>query len=99
MRTDGATLAAPPVAERRLRRRVRRRRPWLLIGACVLLVMLSATLWAKWRETRERADQLATEMKEVYREAEKLRTESAAAEQRIIQLERQVRGRSAAPRR
>ena len=34
---------------------------------------------------------LAAELKKVYGEAEKLRTEAAAAKQRVTQLERQVR--------
>ena len=40
---------------------------------------------------------LIAELKKVYVEAEKLRTEGAAAKQRITQLERQLRGRGRAP--
>jgi hypothetical protein len=63
----------------------------MLIGACLLLVGLTVTLWGKWVENRERADRLAVELKKVYVEAEKLRTEAAVAKQRIAQLERQIR--------
>jgi len=56
-------------------------------------VVLSVALWGKWVENRDRADRLAAELKKVYVEAEKLRTEGAAAKQRIAQLERQLRSR------
>jgi cell division protein FtsB len=92
MRPDATALSTAPGA--RIVRRIRRRRPWLLIASCLLLVALSVTLWGKWVENRERADRLAAELKKVYTEAEKLRTEAIAAKQRIAQLERQLRGRS-----
>jgi type VI protein secretion system component VasK len=95
MRPDGVTLPAPAAPQSRLARRIRPRRPWLLIGACLLLVVLTMTLWGKWVESRDRADRLAAELKKVYVEAEKLRTEGAAAKQRITQLERQLRARAA----
>ena len=95
MKPDGATLPATAAPYSRLARRIRPRRPWLLIGACLLLVALTVTLWGKWVESRDRADRLSAELKKVYVEAEKLRTEGAAAKQRIIQLERQLRGRPA----
>jgi predicted nucleic acid-binding Zn-ribbon protein len=71
----------------------------MLIASCLLLVGLSVTLWGKWVENRERADRLAAELKKVYVEAEKLRTEAALAKQRVVQLERQLRRapRPAAP--
>jgi hypothetical protein len=97
MKPDGAALPATAAPRARLARRIRPRRPWLLIGACLLLVVLSVTLWGKWVESRDRADRLSAELKKVYVEAEKLRTEGAAAKQRITQLERQLR--SAAQRR
>lgn len=97
MKPDGATLPATAAPYSRLARRIRPRRPWLLIGACLLLVALTVTLWGKWVESRDRADRLSAELKKVYVEAEKLRTEGAAAKQRIIQLERQLRGRPAVP--
>jgi type II secretory pathway component PulM len=84
-------LPGTPTAAARLQRRIRPRRPWLLIGACLLLVGLTVTLWGKWVENRERADRLAAELKKVYTEAEKLRTEATTAKQRITQLERQLR--------
>ena len=76
----------------------RPRRPWLLIAAALLLAILSTVLWVKWRETRTFADQLQGELKKVYKEAETLRkeaetlrTEAARAQQRIGQLERDLR--------
>ncbi len=94
MKPDGATLAAPASPATRLARRARSRRPWLLVAASLLLVVLSVVLWGKWVESRDRADRLSAELRKVYAEAEKLRTEGAAAKQRITQLERQLRGRS-----
>jgi F0F1-type ATP synthase membrane subunit b/b' len=75
----------------------RPRRPWLLIAAALLLAVLSTILWAKWRESRTRADQLQAELTQVYAEAESLRTRAAQAEQRIAQLERDVQALSAEP--
>ena len=69
----------------------------MLIASCLLLVVLTVTLWGKWVENRERADRLSAELKKVYVEAEKLRTEAAAAKQRITQLERQLRRAPRAP--
>ncbi|HEY7204681.1 MAG TPA: hypothetical protein VIA61_10305 [Methylomirabilota bacterium] len=92
MKPEG-TLAASVVPHARVGRRQQPRRPWLLIASCLLLVVLSVTLWGKWIENRDRADRLSAELKKVYVEAEKLRTEGAAAKQRIAQLERQLRGR------
>lgn len=94
MRPDATTLSTAPAPAARIARRVRPRRPWLLIASCLLLVALTVTLWGKWVENRERADRLAAELKKVYTEAEKLRTEAITAQQRITQLERQLRGRS-----
>lgn len=91
MRPDGVALPGAPAPTARLARRIRPRRPWMLIGACLLLVGLTVTLWGKWVENRERADRLAAELKKVYVEAEKLRTEATVAKQRISQLERQLR--------
>lgn len=70
-------------------------RPWLLIAAALLLAVLSATLLTKWRESRTRADELQAELKQVYAEAESLRTRATQAEQRIAELERDVRTLSA----
>lgn len=73
----------------------RPRRPWLLIAAALLLAVLSTVLWAKWRESRTKADRLQAELQQVYVEAESLRTRAAQAEQRIAQLERDVQALSA----
>ncbi len=97
MKVEGAALPASGSLAARLSRRIRPKRPWMLIASCLLLVVLAVTLWAKWVERRDRADRLAAELKKVYVEAEKLRTEGAAAKQRITQLERQLRGRGRAP--
>ena len=53
--------------------------------------MLSTVLWAKWEESRVRAERLQAEIKQVYSEAEGLRTEAARLQQRVVQLERQLR--------
>ena len=97
MRTDASALPGAPKPAARVTQRLRPRRPWLLIAACLLLVGLTVTLWGKWVESRDRADRLAAELKKVYSETEKLRTEAAAAKQRVIELERQVRRPSRAP--
>ena len=71
------------------------RRPWLLIAAALMLALLSAILWAKWLDSRARAEKLQTEIKQAYAEAEALRTQAARAEQRAEQLERELRALSA----
>jgi cell division protein FtsB len=73
----------------------RRSRPWLLIVAALLFALLSAILWAKWRDSRQRADQLQAEIKQAYAETEALRMKATLAEQRIAQLEREVKAASA----
>ena len=88
MRLEGREGAAPPVTSRRM---LRPRRPWLLIIASLLLAVLSAVLWAKWADTRARAERLQAELKQVYAEAEALRTQAARAQQRLAQLEQQMR--------
>lgn len=92
-------LPGAPATTTRVGRRIKPRRPWMLIASCLLLIGLTVTLWGKWVENRERADRLAAELKKVYVEAEKLRTEAALAKQRVVQLERQLRRapRPAAP--
>jgi len=72
----------------------RRSRPWLLIVAALLFAVLSAILWAKWRDSRDRADQLQAEIKQAYAEAEALRLKAATAEQRVGQLERELKAAS-----
>ena len=69
----------------------RPRRPWLLVVASLMLVVLVAVVWGKWAESRNEADQLRAEIKQVYREAEGLRTQAVQAEQRAGLLEQQVR--------
>ena len=69
----------------------RPRRPWMLIVAALLLAVLSAVLWAKWEESRVQAERLQAEIKQVYAETEALRTQAARAQQRVTQLERQLR--------
>ena len=95
MRPADLPAAEPPALSRRMRLASRQRRPWVLIAAALLLAMLSAILWAKWRDTRARAEQLQAELRQVYTEAESLRTQAARAQQRIAQLERELRALSA----
>lgn len=71
---------------------VRPQRPWALIGAALLLVVLVAVLWAKWSESRGEVERLRSELKVVYSEAEALRTLAAQAQQRVTILEKQVQG-------
>ena len=69
----------------------RPRRPWLLMVASLMLVVLVAVVWGKWSESRTEADQLRAEVKQVYREAETLRTQAVQAEQRVALLDQQIR--------
>ncbi len=69
----------------------RPRRPWLLMVASLMLVVLVAVVWGKWSESRTEADQLRAEVKQVYREAEALRTQAVQAEQRVALLDQQIR--------
>ena len=71
------------------------RRPWLLLVAALLLTVLSAVLWAKWSESRARADRLQAELRDVYHEAESLRTQATRAQERVQQLEQRLRTLSA----
>jgi len=89
MRSDVAD--SPSSVARRGSWSSRSRRPWLLIVAALLLAVLSTVLWAKWEESRVRAERLQAEIKQVYSEAEGLRTEAARLQQRVVQLERQLR--------
>ena len=70
---------------------VRPRRPWFLIGAALALVVLVAVLWGKWAESRTETQRLRAELKDVYAEAEMLRSKSAQADQRVTLLEQQVK--------
>jgi len=67
------------------------RRPWALIAACLVLVVLSAVLWVKWSGAKREAAKLQKEMTRVYKEAEDLRLQAALAQERIGKLEREVR--------
>lgn len=67
------------------------RRPWALIAACLVLVVLSAVLWVKWSGTRREAAKLQKELTRVYKEAEDLRLQAALAQERIGKLERELR--------
>ena len=69
---------------------IRPRRPWALIVAALLLVVLVAALWAKWSESRADVERLRVELKTVYAETESLRTQAAQAQQRVALLEKQV---------
>jgi septal ring factor EnvC (AmiA/AmiB activator) len=71
------------------------RRPWLLIAASLLLAVLSVVLWAKWADSRDRADRLQAELKQVYAEAEAIRLQATRAQQRIGQLEREIQSLTA----
>ena len=93
MRGDAADAPAP--AMRRGMISARPRRPWLLMVAALLLAVLSAVLWVKWADSRIRAERLQAELKQVYGEAEALRTQAARAQERVGQLERQLRDLSA----
>ena len=68
-----------------------RRRSWALIAACLVLVILSAVLWAKWSGAQREAAKLQKEMTRVYKEAEDLRLQAALAQERIGKLERDLR--------
>jgi len=73
----------------------RPRRPWALVAACLLLVLLSAVLWGKWSGTRRDAVKLQRELTRVYKEAEDLRLQAALAQERIGKLERDIRALNA----
>jgi hypothetical protein len=62
-----------------------------LIAAALLLAVLSTVLWVKWSESRSRAAALQAELRQVYAEAEAIRLQATRAQERIAQLERQVR--------
>ncbi|MCI0547683.1 MAG: hypothetical protein L0027_10410, partial [Candidatus Rokubacteria bacterium] len=69
----------------------RRRRPWALIAASLMLAGLAAVLGVKWSEGRSEARQLRTELRQVYTEAEDLRNRADIAERRVRLLDQQVR--------
>ncbi len=96
MSPETTRMADPPALTRRMMASSRPRRPWVLMTAALLLAILSAVLWVKWKDSRTRADRLQAELKQVYAEAEALRTQATRAQERIAQLERDLRARSAA---
>lgn len=67
------------------------RRPWALMAACLVLVVLATVLWVKWSGARRDAIRLERELTRVYKEAEDLRLQAALAQERITKLEREVR--------
>src|SRR5215469_3356833 len=69
------------------------RRPWALIAACLLLVVLVAVLWVKWSGSRRDAARLERELTRVYKEAEDLRLQAALAQERSTKLEHEERER------
>jgi septal ring factor EnvC (AmiA/AmiB activator) len=67
------------------------RRPWALIAACLVLVVLASVLWVKWSGSRRDAARLEKELTRVYKEAEDLRLQAALAHERMGKLERDIR--------
>ncbi|HTY80265.1 MAG TPA: hypothetical protein VMI34_20730 [Candidatus Bathyarchaeia archaeon] len=67
------------------------RRPWALMAACLVLVVLATVLWVKWGGARRDAIRLERELTRVYKEAEDLRLQAALAQERITRLEREIR--------
>jgi hypothetical protein len=67
------------------------RRPWALIAACLILVVLTAMLWMKWSDSRRNTARLEKELTRVYKEAEDLRLQATLAHERTVKLEREVR--------
>jgi septal ring factor EnvC (AmiA/AmiB activator) len=73
----------------------RPRRPWALIAACFVLVVLVSVLWVKWSAARSDSARLQKELTRVYKEAEDLRLQAALAHERIGKLEREIRALNA----
>ena len=93
MRTDDASEEEQSAGPRRDDRRPRR--PWALIAACLVLVVLASVLWVKWSAARRDSDRLQRELTRVYKEAEDLRLQAALAHERIGKLEREIRALNA----
>jgi septal ring factor EnvC (AmiA/AmiB activator) len=87
--TEEEQSAGPPRDVRR------QRRPWALIAACLVLVVLTAVLWVKWSATRRDTARLQKELTRVYKEAEDLRLQAVLAHERIGKLEREIRALNA----
>src|SRR5262245_39500834 len=94
MTSESMPAREPPALGRRLTLTSRSRGRWLVLASALLLAVMSTVLWAKWMDSRTRADQLQAEIKQVYAEAEGLRSQVQRAQQRIIQLERELRASS-----
>jgi septal ring factor EnvC (AmiA/AmiB activator) len=93
MRRDDASeeeQSAGPLRDDR-----RPRRPWALIAACLVLVVLASVLWVKWSAARRDSARLQKELTRVYKEAEDLRLQAALAHERIGKLEREIRALNA----
>ena len=73
----------------------RPRRPWLLIIASLLLAAIAAWTGVQWKQARDHEGKLRAEMKQVYLEAEQIRTLAAQSQQRVSLLEKQVMALSA----
>ena len=73
----------------------RRRRPWALIIASLLLALIAAWTSVQWKQARDQEAKLRAEMKQVYLEAEQLRALAAQSQQRVSLLEKQVMALSA----
>ena len=73
----------------------RPRRSWPLVTAALFFAALSVILAVKWSGSNARAEQLQAELRQVYAEAESLRTRATHAEQRIGELERDLKASSA----
>jgi ElaB/YqjD/DUF883 family membrane-anchored ribosome-binding protein len=67
------------------------RRPWFLITASLMLVVLVALVWFKWSESRTEVLHLRAELKSLYAEAEMVRTRADQGQQKLALLEQQVR--------
>ncbi|MFQ5830782.1 MAG: hypothetical protein ACE5JD_16745 [Candidatus Methylomirabilia bacterium] len=65
-------------------------RPWLLVVASLFLALLSVGTGVAWRRGVEREKQLRAELRQVYREAETLRSYVVQWQDRAEFLERQL---------
>ncbi len=69
----------------------RRKTPWLVVVAALLLAgLLAYTLFAGWLPAKQRMTRLEAEMKEVYAREAALQTKLAQQEQRSAQREQQL---------
>jgi hypothetical protein len=68
----------------------RPRRPWLLIVASLLFAALAAWTGVQWKQGADRETKLRAELKQVYLEAENLRTVATQWQARAILLRQQA---------